>query len=362
MADVAFGLYGAVGLALRRLAPETAHRITIAALKAGLVPRPAAVSDPALRMRLWGLEFPNPVGLAAGFDKNAEAADAVLGMGFGFAEVGTVTPRPQPGNPRPRIFRLPEEQAMINRLGFNNQGLEAVARRLQARRRGGRRGIVGANVGPNRDSADPVADCASAAGRLAGLADYLVVNVSSPNTPGLRGLQDRAPLQQLLAAVTEALASASARPPLLLKIAPDLTPADREDIAAVAVAANIDGLIATNTTVARPPGLRGMHAGKSGGLSGRPLMAASTAVLADMYRLTAGRLPIIGVGGIANGADAYAKIRAGASLVQLYTALVYQGPGLISRIQRELVEHLRADGLDHLSEAVGIDTDRAVGR
>lgn len=355
MADLAVRLYGALGPALRRLEPETAHRITIAALKAGLAPRPASVAHPALRMRLWGFEFPNPVGLAAGFDKNAEVADAVLGLGFGFTEVGTVTPRPQQGNPPPRIFRLPEEQAMINRLGFNNAGVDAVAEHLEARRKAGRRGIVGANVGPNRDSADPIGDCALAAGRLAGVADYLVVNVSSPNTPGLRALQDKAPLQALLAAVLEARTAAGARPPLLLKIAPDLTPADREDIAAVAVAANIDGLIATNTTVARPAGLRGAHAGEVGGLSGRPLMAGATAVLTDMYRLTGGRLPIIGVGGIASGADAYAKIRAGASLVQLYTALVYQGPGLVSRILRDLIERVRADGLEHLRDAVGAD-------
>ncbi|MBK8908396.1 MAG: quinone-dependent dihydroorotate dehydrogenase [Rhodospirillales bacterium] len=353
MADLATRLYGAVGPGLRRLEPETAHRITIAALKAGVVPRPAPFQHPALQVRLWGLEFPNPIGLAAGFDKNAEVAEAVLRLGFGFTEVGTVTPRPQRGNPRPRIFRLPEECAMINRLGFNNDGLEAVARRLQARRSAGRSGIVGANVGPNRDSVDPIADCARAAGRLAGLADYLVVNVSSPNTPGLRALQDKAPLQALLAAVLDARTAAGVRPPLLLKIAPDLTPADREDIAAVALAANIDGLIATNTTVARPAGLRGVHAHEHGGLSGPPLMAGSTAVLAEMYRLTGGRMPIIGVGGITGGADAYAKIRAGASLVQLYTALVYRGPGLVSRIQRKLVEHLRADGLNHLHDAVG---------
>ncbi|MCW5700131.1 MAG: quinone-dependent dihydroorotate dehydrogenase [Rhodospirillales bacterium] len=350
-------LYRLVRPLLFCLEPETAHRLTLAALKTGMVQSPASNDDPALRMDLWGLAFPNPIGLAAGFDKNAEVADAMLALGFGFAETGTVTLRAQPGNPRPRIFRFPQAGAMINRLGFNNDGLEVFTQRLENRRTLGKHGIVGANIGPNRDSADPVADCAAMAGRVAALADYIVVNVSSPNTPGLRALQDKAPLRTLLNAVLGARKAAGAQTPLLLKIAPDLTPGDRQDIAEIALETGIDGLIATNTTITRPPAVEGSKANETGGLSGRPLFPLSTEVLADMYRLTQGRLPIIGVGGIAGGADAYAKIRAGASLLQLYTALIYKGPGLIARITRELSQRLHADGFSHLSEAVGADVD-----
>ncbi|MGF1641496.1 MAG: quinone-dependent dihydroorotate dehydrogenase [Rhodospirillales bacterium] len=341
---------------LRLIDPEAAHRLTVAALKAGLVPHPPPpADDPILATTLWGLAFANPIGLAAGFDKNAEVADRMLAQGFGFVEVGTVTPRPQPGNPRPRLFRLEADRAVINRLGFNNQGLAAVAGRLAARRRRGRSGLVGANVGPNRDSADPAGDCAAGVAALAGLVDYLVINVSSPNTPGLRALQGRDALAALLDRALAARAAAAAQPPLLVKIAPDLAAGELRDIAAAALAAGIDGLIATNTTIARPSGLAGRHRGEAGGLSGRPLLAPSTAVLAQLYRLTEGRLPLIGVGGVAGGADAYAKIRAGASLVQLYTALVYEGPRLVARTGRELARLLRADGLASVAEAVGRD-------
>lgn len=340
---------------MRFLPPETAHGAAVRALAAGLVPPLRMAADPALRMRLWGREFPNPIGLAAGFDKDAQAFAACLRLGFGFVEIGSVTPRPQPGNPRPRLFRLVEDGAIVNRMGFNSRGLEFAAARLAQRRPG--LGIVGANLGKNKESADAVADYAAGARRLAPFADYLVINVSSPNTPGLRALQGREPLARLIDATMAARAEAAPAPPppLLLKIAPDLTEEDKGDIAEVALGSGIDGLIVSNTTIARPASLRSVQAGEAGGLSGRPLFGSSTAVLADMYRLTGGRLPLIGVGGIASGADAYAKIRAGASLVQLYTALIYQGPGLIRRLRRDLAALVRADGYGTLAEAVGAD-------
>jgi len=340
---------------LRLLPAETAHRLTIRSLAiapVGWVGR-GQREDHILATRVFGLDFPNPIGVAAGFDKNAEAFAHMPEIGCGFAEIGSVTPRPQTGNPRPRLFRLTADQAIVNRLGFNNDGLEAVAARL---RRTKRRGILGANLGKNKDSADAAADYVAGVKALAPLADYLVVNVSSPNTPGLRALQGREPLAELLAAVRDA--RGGIRPPLLLKIAPDLTEADKSDIAEVALAGGVDGLIVSNTTIARPPGLASPLARETGGLSGRPLFAPSTAVLADMYRLTGGRLPLIGVGGIAGAADAYAKIRAGASLLQLYTGLVYHGPGLVERIKRGLAERLRADGFARLADAVGADHEK----
>jgi dihydroorotate dehydrogenase len=351
---------------LRLLPPETAHRLTLRALAhmpvAALGKKVA--DDPILASRVFGLDFPNPIGLAAGFDKNAEAFAPALGLGFGFVEIGSVTPRPQAGNPPPRLFRLAEDEAVINRMGFNNDGLVAVRARLARRPAGAAPGVIGANLGKNKDSADAAADYAAGVSALAPLADYLVINVSSPNTPGLRALQGRAPLEALLAAVHAAheAAMGTARgdkpPPLLLKIAPDLTEADKQDIAEVALAAGLDGLIVSNTTIARPPGLRGAAAKEAGGLSGRPLFKPSTAVLADMYRLTGGKLPLIGVGGISSGEDAYAKIRAGASLLQLYTALVYGGPGLVGRIKADLAAGLRADGFTNIADAVGADHRR----
>ncbi len=339
--------------ALRRLDPERAHRLTIRALRARLGPVVRRPDPPTLAIRLWGLDFSNPIGLAAGFDKNAEVVEPMLRLGFGFVEVGTVTPRPQRGNPRPRLFRLREDGAVINRLGFNNAGLEAAARRLAR----SRSGIVGVNIGCNRDSADAVADYTLCAQRLAPLADYLVINVSSPNTPGLRALQSRERLAALVAAVrAAATASCHGRPPpLLVKIAPDLAESDRRDIAGLALDGGIDGLVVSNTTVARPSGLKSVYRNEKGGLSGRPLFAPSTALLAEMYLRTEGRIPLVGVGGVASGADAYAKIRAGASLVQLYTALVYEGPGLVRRIKEGLVRRLAEDGFASLSEAVGAD-------
>jgi len=336
---------------LRLLPAETAHRASLRLLAAA--PRAllgGAADDSILASRLFGLDFPNPLGLAAGYDKNAEAFAPALALGFGFVEIGSVTPRAQPGNPRPRLFRLGEDRAVINRMGFNNDGLDAIAARL-ARRQG--HGIIGANLGKNKDSADAAADYAAGVRALAPHADYLVINVSSPNTPGLRALQGRELLAALIAAVRAA--RNGNRPPLLLKIAPDLTESDRQDIAEVALSSGLDGLIVSNTTIARPNSLRSAAKGEAGGLSGRPLFAPSTALLADMYRLTKGKLPLIGVGGIASAEDAYAKIRAGASLLQIYTALVYEGAGLIGRIKAGLARKLRADGFTSLAQAVGAD-------
>lgn len=338
---------------IRKLDPERAHRLTVWALSMGLGPVYRGPDEPALRTRVFGLDFPNPLGLAAGFDKNAEAWRAALRMGFGFVEVGTVTPRPQAGNPRPRLFRLDEDQAVINRMGFNNDGMEAAARNLA----GARKGIVGVNIGKNRDTVDPVADYAACARRLGPLADYLVVNVSSPNTPGLRALQGPETLSRIVDAVAQSLAQScpSGAPPLLVKIAPDLTEKDREDIALVARGGNVSGLIVSNTTIERPAGLRSPHRSESGGLSGKPLFESSTRVLADMYRLTGGTVPLVGVGGISDARDAYEKIRAGASLFQIYTAFVYQGPVMIRQVMGELAALLHADGFDKVEAAVGAD-------
>jgi len=334
------------------LDPETAHRLTVKALALGLAPPAPPVRDKRLETSVLGLDFANPLGMAAGFDKHGEAMVGVLGLGFGFVEVGTITPRPQPGNPRPRVFRLVEDSAVINRYGFNSRGHAYAAARLAAWRaeHEGKGGIVGVNLGANKDSADRAEDYAAGLRAFAGLADYFVINISSPNTPGLRELQGRAALADLLARLG---AARSDEAPLLLKIAPDLSGQDREDIAEVALDGGIDGLIISNTTIERPAGLISRQAGEAGGLSGRPLFAPSTRLLADMYRLTGGRLALIGVGGIASGRDAYDKILAGASLVQLYSALVFEGPALVPRVLRELADLLKADGYAHLSDAVG---------
>ncbi|HXQ52063.1 MAG TPA: quinone-dependent dihydroorotate dehydrogenase [Stellaceae bacterium] len=338
---------------LRALPPEAAHRLTIRALAAGLAPQQRGDDPPSLAVTLWRRKFPNPVGLAAGFDKHAEVPDAMLGFGFGFVEIGTVTPRPQPGNPPPRLYRLVEDEALINRFGFNSEGLPAVAARLRARI--GKGGIVGANIGKNRDTQDDIGDYVQGVAMLAPLADYLAVNVSSPNTPGLRNLQRKSALSRLIERVMAARQAAVSRdpPPVVLKIAPDLTAEERSDIAQVALASGIDGLIVSNATVARPPTLKSRHAPEPGGLSGPVLFQPSTALLAEMYRLTGGKLPMIGTGGISSGADAYAKIRAGASLVQLYTALVYHGPGLVGRIRHDLAQLLARDGYPSVAAAVG---------
>ena len=350
--------YGAVKPLLHLLSPESAHGVAIWALKNGLAGRVNEADDPLLATRVWNLSFANPIGLAAGFDKDAEVMDAMLALGFGFVEAGSVTPLPQPGNPKPRLFRLTEDQAVINRFGFNSKGLEHFVEKLRARKRLGSVGIVGANVGKNRDAIDAAADYATGITRVCALADYLVCNVSSPNTPGLRSLQARAEIEALIQRVLEARYQAAPDknklPPLLAKVGPDLDEAQIQDIAEVALATKIDGLIVGNTTVTRPP-LASSHAAESGGLSGRPLLNLATKCLSDMYRLTGGKIPLIGCGGVASGADAYAKIRAGASLVQLYSALVFHGPELVGGIKRELAERLRADGFASVSDAVGAD-------
>ncbi|MEO8926609.1 MAG: quinone-dependent dihydroorotate dehydrogenase [Caulobacteraceae bacterium] len=344
------GLHDLATGALRLLEPEAAHGLTLTALKRGLGPRPHAPADPILATALAGMTLANPIGLAAGFDKNAAVAGPMLAAGFGFVECGTATPRPQAGNPRPRLFRLPEDRALINRLGFNNAGLEAFAAGLAAPRRAG---VVGANVGANKDSADRVADYVAGLNRLGGLCDYFTLNVSSPNTPGLRALQTGTALTELLDAVARARTALPARPPVFLKVAPDLTDAEAVDIVEAAVRYGLDGLIVGNTTLARPAGLRGASRGEAGGLSGAPLMAPSTRLLRVCHEAGGGRLVLIGVGGVSSGADAYAKIRAGASAVQLYSALIYAGPGLVPRIARDLAARLRADGFSRLPEAVG---------
>jgi dihydroorotate dehydrogenase len=336
--------------------PETAHALALRAL--AMVPPGAAAADrPQLRADFLGRALSNPIGLAAGLDKDALALAGFARLGFGAIEIGSVTPRPQPGNPRPRLFRLAEDHAVINRMGFNSAGHDAVLRRLDRYRRRTRRTgpLIGVNLGKNRDSEDAAADYAAGILRFSGLADYLVVNISSPNTPGLRGLQAAAPLRGLLARLAEAREQGSTRPPLLVKVAPDLAPEERAAISEIALEAAMDGLVVGNTTVGRPPELVSRHRAESGGLSGRPLFDLSTEVLADFARLTQGRLLLVGVGGVASGADAYAKIRAGASLVQLYTALIYEGPGLVRRIKSELAALLVRDGWSSVTEAVGSD-------
>ena len=351
--------------ALYALPPETAHHAALYALEHHLVAGRDESDDPVLRTSVWDLNFPNPVGLAAGFDKDARVSDAMLSLGFGFVEAGTVTPRPQVGNPRPRLFRLDEDRAVINRLGFNSGGIDGFAQRLAARRQTpGKPGIVGANVGKNRDTMDAADDYVSGIEKVAGLADYIVINISSPNTPGLRDLQARAALDDLLrrsiAARNRAVQGAR-KPPLLAKVGPDLMPAQMSAIAEVALATGVDGLIIGNTTVERPPELRSRDRDETGGLSGAPLFKPSTGCLAEIYRLTKGRIPLIGCGGIADGATAYAKIRAGASLVQLYSALVFHGPGLVRRIKQELTQLLHRDGWNSVAEAVGCDCRETAG-
>jgi len=326
---------------------ERAHRLTIRALKL-LPPGLPAKPDPALAVNLAGLSFPNPVGLAAGFDKDAEVWRQMLGFGFGFVEVGTLTPKPQQGNPKPRLFRLVEDRAVINRLGFNNRGQAAAVSRLQSRGPG----LVGVNVGANKNSPDRIADYAAGVAATGAVADYLTVNISSPNTPGLRDLQDKAALDELLAAVMSA--RGEDRIPLFLKVAPDLDRSGVDAIATVAIDRKVDALIIGNTTLSRPP-LRSRHKGESGGLSGLPLKALALERLGDFRRATGGAMPLIAAGGIENGVDAFDRIRAGASLVQLYTALVYEGPELAERINGELKRLLNRHGFANVGEAVGRD-------
>lgn len=340
-------LYSLLRPALFLLDAETAHGLALGALRA-LPLGGSARADGPLATTVAGLTFPNPLGMAAGFDKDAEVPDALLGVGFGFAEVGSITPLAQEGNPRPRLFRLAEDRAVINRMGFNNGGAEAAVSRLA--RRKGRPGIVGINIGANKDSADRQADYATMARLIAPLASYLAVNVSSPNTPGLRALQDEGALTALLDAVLEARGRAGA--PVFLKVAPDLEPADIDAIARIALDKALGGLIVSNTTVSRPP-LKSRHAAEAGGLSGAPLRDLAQQRLRDFRKATGGALPLIGVGGIASAEDAWARIRAGASLVQLYSAMVFEGPGVARSITCGLERLMRRDGFTSIAEAVG---------
>ncbi|XP_050398233.1 dihydroorotate dehydrogenase (quinone), mitochondrial isoform X2 [Patella vulgata] len=346
--------------AMRLLDAETAHNLAIKMAKYKLVPRQSLADPPLLQSKLWGKTFTNPVGLAAGFDKHGEAVDGLLKMGFGFVEVGSITPAPQEGNPKPRVFRLVEDRGVINRYGFNSDGHEVVVNRLRYREDEhvvSERGIMGINLGKNKFSSYPVEDYAQGVKRFGKLADYLVINVSSPNTPGLRAMQGRKQLEELLEKVSAERDKLRLKEkvPLLVKIAPDLSAEDKNDIAAVVSKNNsgVDGLIVSNTTVSRPPSLQNKHKEEIGGLSGDPLKHLSTSTISDMYKLTKGKIPIIGVGGISNGKDAYEKIKAGASLVQLYTALIYQGPPVVKKVKRELAQYLESDGYSNVEEAIG---------
>lgn len=341
---------------LRWLDPEDAHRLAIQGLRflPPVKPRP---DDPKLAVRAFGLNFPNPIGMAAGFDKSAEVPDALLRLGFGFVEIGSVTPKPQAGNPRPRLFRLERDEAVINRMGFNNDGAEVALRRLAARAANG--GLVGVNVGANKDSPDRVADYVKLIETFAPVASYFTVNVSSPNTPGLRNLQEGALLDDLLGHVIDArerVRQKAGDTPVLLKIAPDLSLAQLDDVVQVARSRKVDGMIVSNTTIARPSTLREeMRAKEQGGLSGRPLFRLSTRMVAETYVRVEGAFPLIGVGGVDSGGAALTKIRAGASLIQLYSSLVYKGLSLVDEIKRDLTSTLLRTGRDSLSEIVGAD-------
>uniref|UniRef100_A0A8C5K123 Dihydroorotate dehydrogenase (quinone), mitochondrial n=1 Tax=Jaculus jaculus TaxID=51337 RepID=A0A8C5K123_JACJA len=347
------------------LDPESAHRLAVRFTSLGLLPRVTFQDSDMLEVRVLGHKFRNPVGIAAGFDKHGEAVDGLYKLGFGFVEVGSVTPQPQEGNPRPRVFRLPEDQAIINRYGFNSHGLLAVGKRLWARKQKQTQltadGLpLGINLGKNKTSVDAAADYTEGVRVLGPLADYLVVNVSSPNTAGLRNLQGKAELCRLLTKVLQErdALKGEQKPAVLVKIAPDLTAQDKEDIASVARELGIDGLIVTNTTVSRPAGLQGARRSEIGGLSGKPLRDLSTQTIREMYALTQGRIPIIGVGGINSGQDALEKIQAGASLVQLYTALTFQGPPVVRKVKRELEALLKEQGFNRVTDAIGADHRR----
>ncbi|XP_037864239.2 dihydroorotate dehydrogenase (quinone), mitochondrial isoform X1 [Chlorocebus sabaeus] len=374
------------------LDPESAHRLAVRFTSLGLLPQARFQDSDMLEVRVLGHKFRNPVGIAAGFDKHGEAVDGLYKMGFGFVEIGSVTPKPQEGNPRPRVFRLPEDQAVINRYGFNSHGLSVVEHRLRARQQkqaklteescsAAQAGVqwcdhsslepqsyfsltnglpLGVNLGKNKTSVDAAEDYAEGVRVLGPLADYLVVNVSSPNTAGLRSLQGKAELRRLLTKVLQERDGLQGvhRPAVLVKIAPDLTAQDKEDIASVVKELGIDGLIVTNTTVSRPAGLQGALRSETGGLSGKPLRDLSTQTIREMYALTQGRVPIIGVGGVSSGQDALEKIRAGASLVQLYTALTFWGPPVVGRVKRELEALLKEQGFGRVTDAIGADHRR----
>jgi dihydroorotate dehydrogenase len=334
--------------------PETAHELTLKSLEVGIYPRPAAADDARLAMSALGLAFPNPLGIAAGFDKDARVPDAVLGMGFAFAEIGTVTPQPQAGNPHPRVFRLTGDNALINRLGFNNAGHAAALARLQRRSLSG---IVGVNVGANKDAADRAADYVAGLSCFYDVASYFTVNISSPNTPGLRDLQAPAALDDLLARLSAAreplMAAGKPRRPIVVKIAPDIAEEDLAPITQVLVARGVDGIAISNSTLARTGLSDAIAAREAGGVSGRPLFHRSTVLLARVYRLTQGRIPLIGIGGIDSGSAAIAKMEAGATLLQLYTGLIFQGPGLLFRIKAAMVQYVEHRKLARLGDAIG---------
>ncbi|BCP51678.1 dihydroorotate dehydrogenase (quinone) [Kaistia sp. 32K] len=341
---------------LFRIDPEVAHGLSIKVLSSGLHPSVRPDRDPRLSRKLFGLDFANPLGIAAGLDKNAEVPDALLRLGFGFVEIGTITPRPQPGNPKPRLFRLVEDHGVINRLGFNNEGHAAARQRLEARR--GKRGLVGVNIGANKDATDRIADYVAGIETFADIASYFTVNVSSPNTPGLRDLQAKGALDELLSRVLEARDAQARRVPVLLKIAPDMDEAGLADVAEVALARKIDGVIVSNTTISRPKLVDAATAKETGGLSGRPLFRLSTIQLARFRRLVGPDLPLIGVGGIESAETAFAKIAAGADLVQLYSGFVYGGPGLPASILAGLSRILDRRGIPSIADAVGIETEK----
>ena len=344
---------------LHKMDPENAHQMTLKALKTGVMPCPARVSDPKLKTTLWGRVFPNPLGLAAGFDKNADVVGQMLHMGFGFVEAGTVTPRPQEGNPRPRVFRDADHEAVINRMGFPNGGLDNFRHNIEKFFEAKPRppGIIGINIGMNKGVEDPAKDYCVLVRALGPYADYLTVNISSPNTPGLRNLQARENLVPLLIRIMDERTKSCGKdaPPLLVKLAPDLTDEQLADVAACLIECKVDGVILGNTTLDRPDYLPANFYEQQGGLSGRPLTDKSTGIIKRFYKHTNGQLPIIGAGGISSAEDAYAKIRAGASLVQLYTALVFQGPDLVGDILNGLVRLLNRDRIDHISKATGLD-------
>ncbi|MEP1231693.1 MAG: quinone-dependent dihydroorotate dehydrogenase [Litorimonas sp.] len=349
-------LYKAGTALLRQLPAERAHVTTVKLLRAGFGPKTPARITPDIAVNIGGLDLPNPVGLAAGFDKDCDVPDAMLGAGFGFVECGTVTPRPQAGNPKPRLFRLNEDQAVINRMGFNNRGLEHFDARLS--QRSGKGGIVGANLGANKDSPNRAADYVTGLERLWGKSNYFTINISSPNTPGLRKLQGANAMDDLLGQLSEkrtALTGEGPSYPMFLKVAPDVELSEIERIVEQARQYEMDAIIVSNTTIARPESLISPHKAEGGGLSGQPLFDPSTAILKAFYKAAQGRIDLIGVGGISSGAQAYAKIRAGAKAVQLYSALVYHGPQLVTQICEDLSARLAADGFDNISQAVGLD-------
>lgn len=346
---------------LHALDAETAHKLTLKALATGLYPQDRTAVDPRLSQTIFGHVFPNPVGIPAGFDKNAQALDAAFAFGIGFFEAGSVTPRPQFGNPLPRVFRDPNSKSVINRMGMSNEGMDVFAARYDNFRQKGlhRHAIVGINIAKNKDTQDPAADYLTLIEKFGATADYLTVNISSPNTPGLRTLQGREILLPLLNALVKKrndVCGDKKHTPLMIKLAPDLTPEECEDIAAVVLESGVDGLVLSNTTTERPASLPESFRNETGGLSGPHVRRKSTEVIKTFYKLTNGKLPIIGVGGIASGIDAYEKIRAGASLVQLYTALVFEGPGLIKRIKQDLSAFMDRDGFTSISDAIGVDS------